>query len=201
MKAPAGVTCEFYIARSLKKRRKWAIGPFFVWEMGVGRHVPENLHRSIEASVQSLGYELVGIEYHPQGRRSLLRVYIDTPDGVSVDDCERASRQISSVLDVNDPIRGQYVLEVSSPGLDRPLFTAEHYRRFLGSRVKLRVSPPIDGRRNFTGVLARMRDDVVVVVQDDEEIEIPFQQIERARLIPEFLREELDSKATSKAED
>jgi len=150
----------------------------------VGRQAPEKLHRPIEAAVQSLGYELVGIEYHPRGRSSLLRVYIDAPDGVNVDDCERASRQISSALDVDDPIPGQYMLEVSSPGLDRPLFTAEHFQRFSGSRVKLRVSPPLDGRRNFSGVLVGMRDDAVVVVEDDEEVAVPLQNIEQARLVP-----------------
>ena len=152
----------------------------------MGRQAPENLRRPIEAAVHGLGYELVGIEYHPQGRRSLLRVYIDTPDGVDVDDCERASRQISGALDVDDPIRGQYVLEVSSPGLDRPLFTAEHFRLFSGNRVKLRVSPPLEGRRNFSGMLLGLRDNAVVVVQDDQEVEIPLHQIEQARLIPEF---------------
>jgi len=150
----------------------------------VGRQAPEKLRGPIEAAVQGLGYELVGIEYHPQGRRSLLRVYIDTPDGVNVDDCERASRQISSALDVDDPIPGQYMLEVSSPGLDRPLFTAEHFQRFSGNRVKLRVSPPLDGRRNFSGVLVGMRNDAVVVVQDDVEVEVPLQHIEQARLVP-----------------
>lgn len=159
---------------------------FLFGEMGVGWLAPENLRRPIEAAVHGLGYELVGIEYRAQGRRSLLRVYIDTPEGVSVDDCERVSRQISSVLDVDDPIPGQYVLEVSSPGLDRPLFTAEHFRRFSGNRVKLRISPPLDGRRNFSGVLVGMRDDAVVVVQDNEEVEIPLHHIERARIVPEF---------------
>lgn len=152
----------------------------------MGRQAPENLRRPIETAVQGLGYELVGIEYHSQGRRSLLRVYIDAPAGVTVDDCERASRQISSALDVDDPIRGQYMLEVSSPGLDRPLFTAEHFRRFSGSRVKVRVSPPLEGRRNFIGVLQGVRDDQVVVVQEDGEVAIPLHHIEQAKLVPEF---------------
>jgi len=152
----------------------------------VGRQAPENLRRPIEAAVHGLGYELVGVEYHPQGRRSLLRVYIDTPEGVNVDDCERASRQISSALDVDDPIHGNYVLEVSSPGLDRPLFTAEHFQRYAGNRVKLKVSPPLEGRRNFSGVLKGLRDNAVVVEQDDEEVEIPLHLIERAKLVPEF---------------
>jgi ribosome maturation factor RimP len=152
----------------------------------VGRQAPENLRRPIEAAVRGVGCELVGIEYHPQGRRSVLRVYIDTPEGVTVDDCERASRQISGALDVDDPIKGQYVLEVSSPGLDRPLFTEEHFRQFAGNRIKLRVSPPLDGRRNFSGVLMGVRDQAVVVVQDEQEVEIPLRQIEQARLVPDF---------------
>ena len=152
----------------------------------MGRQASENLRRPIAAAVQGLGFELVGIEYHPQGRRSLLRVYIDVPDGVSVDDCERASRQISSVLDVDDPIHSQYVLEVSSPGLDRPLFTPEHFQRFSGNRVKLRVNPPFDGRRNFFGVLMGLRDNAVVVVEDEQEIAIPLHHIEQARLVPEY---------------
>ncbi len=152
----------------------------------MGRRAPDNVQKPIEAAVAALGYELVGVEYLPQGRRSLLRVYIDTPDGVTLDDCERVSHQIGGVLEVDDPIRGQYILEVSSPGLDRPLFTAEHYRRFTGSRVKLRVSPPLDGRRHFSGVLRGLRDERVVVEQEDGEVEIPLHCIEQARLVPEL---------------
>lgn len=150
------------------------------------RQAPGSVQKPIEAAVRGLGYELVGVEYLPQGRRSLLRVYIDAAAGITADDCERVSHQISGVLDVDDPIRGQYVLEVSSPGLDRPLFTAEHFRRFTGSRVKLRLSPPLAGQRNFSGVLRSICDDVVVLAQEDGEVEIPLQHIEQARLVPEF---------------
>ena len=152
----------------------------------MGRQAPDNVQKPVEAAVRGLGYELVGVEYLPQGRRSLLRVYIDSPDGITVDDCERVSHQVSGVLDVDDPIRGQYVLEVSSPGLDRPLFTAEHFRRFAGSRVRLRISPPLEGRRNFSGVLRGLNDDLVVVIQEDGEVKIPLHQIEQARLVPEL---------------
>lgn len=152
----------------------------------MGRQAPDNVQRPIETAVQGLGYELVGVEYLPQGRRSLLRVYIDTPDGVTVEDCERVSHQVSGVLDVDDPIHGQYVLEVSSPGLDRPLFTAEHYRRFAGRRVRLRISPPLDGRRNFSGVLRGLRDNLVVIAQEEGEVEIPLRHVEQARLVPEL---------------
>jgi len=152
----------------------------------VRRQAPDKLQGPIEAAVRALGYELVGIEYLPQGQRSLLRVYIDTPDGVTVEDCERVSHQVSGVLDVEDPIHGHYVLEVSSPGLDRLLFTAEHYRRFAGSRIKLRVSPPLDGRRNFSGMLKGLHDDKVVLVHEEGEWEIPLDHVEQARLVPEL---------------
>lgn len=150
------------------------------------RQAPDKVQGPIEAAVRGLGYELVGVEYLPQGAHSLLRVYIDTPEGVTVDDCERVSHQVSGALDVEDPIHGQYVLEVSSPGLDRPLFTEEHYRRFAGSRIKMRLSPPLDGRRNFTGVLKGIRDGKVVLVHEDGEWELPLDHVEQARLIPEI---------------
>lgn len=150
------------------------------------QRAPENVHKPVAAAVGALGYELVGIEYLPQRRHSLLRVYIDTPDGVTLEDCERVSRQVSGVLDVEDPIHGHYVLEVSSPGVDRPLFTAEDFQRFSGERAKLRVSPPLDGQRNFVGVLRGVLDDRVVVEQESGEVRIPLHQIDKARLVPEL---------------
>jgi ribosome maturation factor RimP len=159
---------------------------FLFEESRLIRQAPDKVRRPVEAAVRGLGYELVGVEYLPQGRRSLLRVYIDSPEGVTVDDCERVSHQVSGVLDVDDPIHGQYVLEVSSPGLDRPLFTAEHFRRFAGNRVRLRISPPLEGRRNFTGLLKGMQDETVVLVHEDGEWEIPLNYVEQARLVPEL---------------
>ena len=147
----------------------------------------EKLLQPIAAAVRGLGYELVGVEHLPQGRHSLLRIYIDTDVGVTVDDCERVSRQVSGVLDVEDPIRGHYILEVSSPGLDRPLFTAEHFARFAGRQVKLRLALPLAGRRNFTGVLQGVKDDdVVVVIDGGEELRVALDSIDHARLVPEF---------------
>lgn len=147
----------------------------------------EKLLHPIAAAVRGLGYELVGVEHLPQGRHSVLRVYIDTAAGVTVEDCERVSRQVSGVLDVEDLVRGHYVLEVSSPGLDRPLFTAEHYERFVGCKVKLRLSLPIAGRRNFSGLLRGVQDDqVIVAVDDGEEMRFSLENIDQARLVPEF---------------
>lgn len=149
--------------------------------------ISDKLLRPIEAAVRGLGYELVGVEHIPQGRHSILRVYIDTDAGVTVDDCERVSRQVSGMLDVEDLVRGNYVLEVSSPGLDRPLFTAEHFARFTGNKVKLRLSLPLAGRRNFSGLLQGVHDDEVVVTVDEVgEMRFSLSNIEQARLVPEF---------------
>lgn len=138
----------------------------------------------LEPVVTALGYELVGIEQVTSGRRGLVRLYIDHPPGVTVDDCERVSRQVSAVLDVEDPIAGGYVLEVSSPGLDRPLYTAAHYARFAGRRARLQLRAPLEGtQRNFTGTLLGLDEDKVMVNVDGVEHRIPLAQIAKARLI------------------
>ncbi len=144
------------------------------------------LRELLEAAVSALGYELVGVELHSQSRHSLLRVYIDRAEGISVDDCERVSHQVSGVLDVEDPIRGSYTLEVSSPGLDRPLFTAEQFQRFAGHRVRIRLRIPLEGRRKFTGILRGMIDEDVLIDEDGQEWRLPAERIERARLVPEL---------------
>jgi ribosome maturation factor RimP len=141
----------------------------------------------LEPAVNALGYELLGIEYMPQGRHSLLRMYIDAEDGIGLEDCERVSHQVSGILDVEDVVHGQYTLEVSSPGLDRPLFTQDHFRKYLGQTVKLRLSSPLDGRRKFSGVISAVEDDdAVVVTVDNETVTIPWNLIEKANLVPEW---------------
>jgi ribosome maturation factor RimP len=151
----------------------------------VATQVKHSLNDLLAPVVSGLGYEFVGLEFMPQGGRSLLRIYIDSESGVNLDDCERVSHQVSGVLEVEDPIRGQYILEVSSPGADRPLFTREHYERFVGRRVKIRLVMAVNGQRNFTGVLQGLRGDNVVVMEDNKEIEIPFGQIDKGKLVPE----------------
>jgi len=146
----------------------------------------ERLQRLLEPVVKMLGYELVGIEYFPTGHHYILRVYIDKEAGVTLDDCEIVSHQVSALLDVEDPIRGQYTLEVSSPGLDRPLFTAEHFRRFSGKQVKLRLSTPLNGRRNYTGRLQGLDDGKVMLEVDGARVDLPLEDIEKARLVPEI---------------
>ncbi len=139
-------------------------------------------------ALEALGYELVGIEYLPQGRHALLRIYIDSERGITLEDCARASHQVSGVLDVEDPIQGSYSLEVSSPGLDRPLFRLEHFARFAGKPVRLRLRVPREGRRKFAGVIEGVQDGRILIRRDEEplRLELAPDEIERANLIPEI---------------
>ncbi|MCY3622119.1 MAG: ribosome maturation factor RimP [Gammaproteobacteria bacterium] len=135
-------------------------------------------------TVRALGCEIWGIEYRPRGRNSLLKLYIDSPEGIGIDDCERVSRQVSALLDVEDPIVHSYRLEVSSPGVDRVLFRREQYLANVGERVDVRLAFPFDGRRHLAGRLAGVDgDDIVVEVEEDQEVVLPFQQIQRTRLV------------------
>ena len=148
---------------------------------------PLHIGDMLEPGIRSLGYELVGVEFQTGGKGGgLLRVYIDSEDGISADDCQKVSYQVSGVLDVEDPIPGHYTLEISSPGLDRLLFRPEDFDRFAGQLVKLRLTYPIEGQRKFKGRLAGMRGENVVIKADDLEISLPFDQIEQARLVPEY---------------
>jgi ribosome maturation factor RimP len=144
------------------------------------------LQAIIEPAVTALGFELVGIEYLSQGRHSVLRIYIDHEDGIDVEDCAEVSRQVSAVLDVEDPIRGEYTLEVSSPGLDRPLFTAEHYERYSGSLADIRLRSPLDGRRKFKGRMHGIKDGEVVIEVDGVDYLLALDNIEKANLIHEW---------------
>ena len=143
------------------------------------------LRKLIEPAVTALGFELVGVEFHA-GKSGVLRVYIDHQDGISVDDCQAVSHQISGILDVEDPIRGHYSLEVSSPGLDRPLFQARDFDRFAGSEVSLRLLAPLNGQRKFKGILGGLRDGQVVVKMNDEELVVRLDEIDQARLVPDY---------------
>jgi ribosome maturation factor RimP len=145
---------------------------------------PEHLRRLLEPSVRQLGYELAVIEFRPGRGRSLLRLYIDSPNGVTVDDCAKVSRQVSAVLDVEDPIPGEYTLEVSSPGLDRPLARQQDFERYAGEKVKLKTAVPVNGRRSFTGRLLGIEAGQVVLDIDGVRIELPWDAIEQARLVP-----------------
>jgi ribosome maturation factor RimP len=157
----------------------------FLWlELGEAMKMPDRLTRLVEPVVADLGFELVGVEFDTHQR--ILRVYIDCERGVVVDDCSKVSHQLSGLLDVEDPIPGNYHLEISSPGMDRPLFTPEHFERFQGALARIQLTRPIDGRRRFKGRLLGMAGDKVLLADGDERFELPFDSIDRARLVPEF---------------
>lgn len=140
----------------------------------------------LQPVINGMGYELLGIDYGGRGRRVLLRVYIDQHEGIALSDCEKVSRRISALMDVENMISGHYDLEVSSPGLDRPLFKPEHYERFISHRVKIVMLSPQRGRRRFTGILQAFENDTIVVLVDNEVYELPFVDVASTRLVPEF---------------
>jgi ribosome maturation factor RimP len=133
-------------------------------------------------TVESLGYELWGIEYLAQGKHSLLRVYIDKEDGIGIEDCQAVSRQISALLDVEDPISGNYSLEISSPGIPRPLFQPWQYERYIGSEVQLKTFKPVDGKRKISGTVVLVSDKAVVLMINDQQCELLFSNIAKASL-------------------
>lgn len=132
--------------------------------------------------VEAMGYEFVGCKYIPQGAYTVLRVYIDKEGGVTLDDCGKVSAQLSAVLDVEEPITGRYTLEVSSPGSDRPLFTLEHFQRFVGHNAAIRLHTPMDGRRNFKGKIVSVDDNIITIDVDGEIFKLSFDTIELANL-------------------
>lgn len=140
----------------------------------------------IEPFVSGMGFTLWGVEYLPSGKFSTLRIFIDHEDGIHVDNCAEVSRQVSAVLDVEDPISGNYNLEVSSPGMDRPLFTMEQYAAYIGEWVEIRLRYAFEGRRNFKGVLVGIEDGDVVIKVDEEEFILPIESIDKGRIIPNF---------------
>ncbi|MDE2234146.1 MAG: ribosome maturation factor RimP [Gammaproteobacteria bacterium] len=142
----------------------------------------EKLLALLEPAVEALGYELVELEFH----NGLLRLYIDRPEGVTLDDCQKVSQQVGAVLDVEDPIPGAYTLEVSSPGLDRPLRKLLDFKQHEGQRVRIELLLPIDGRRRFSGMLRGLESDQVLIEVDGALCRLPFSQIGKARLMPEF---------------
>jgi len=150
---------------------------------GMSLDKSEQISAMLEPAVRALGFELWGVEHHSGSTPVLLRIYIDHPDGITVDDCSAVSDQVSAVLDVEEPIRGEYTLEVSSPGIDRPLFTPEQYRQYVGGEVKVRLAWSEHGRRNFRGRLLSVSDSGIEVEVDGAAYALPFGAIARARLL------------------
>ena len=144
----------------------------------------------LEPLVESLGYELVLLEFNAHKGSALVRLFIDAVGGVTLGDCEKVSREVEGKLDVEDPIPQNYRLEVSSPGLDRPLVKPAHFEKFAGQVAKVQLTAPQAGRRKFQGVLRGMRDaNVVLDTTDAGTVELALANIERARLVPDFEKE------------
>jgi ribosome maturation factor RimP len=144
------------------------------------------LYELIEPTVNSLGFDLVGVLWRDGRSRSLIRIYIDHDDGVTVDDCARVSHRVNGLLDVEDPMPGEYDLEVSSPGVDRPLFVERDFVRFAGADLKVTLRSPFAGRRQFTGTLGGYRDGVVLVDEHGLEHHFAISEIESAKLVPQW---------------
>ena len=136
-------------------------------------------------TIERLGYELSDLEANLGGKGGVVRIFIDHPDGISLDDCEKVSLAVSAMLDIEDPLPGKYNLEVSSPGLDRKLTKVEHFQRFEGETLKVTMRFPIEGRRRFRGTLVSSDDESIVVEVDGESHSLPLTMIDTARLVPD----------------
>ncbi len=140
----------------------------------------------LRMTVEGMGCEIWGVEFLSQGRHSKLRLYIDKADGVSIDDCEKVSRQVSDVLDVENMFTKGYTLEVSSPGMDRILFNAEQYESHVGETVDVRLNFPLEGKKRVVGLLAGVENAEAIVQADGEEYVLPLENVQRARIVPQF---------------
>jgi ribosome maturation factor RimP len=145
----------------------------------------DELQKVLEPAIDRLGYELTDLEVRLGGQGGLLRLTIDKPDGIDLDDCEKVSHAVSALLDVEDPVPGNYNLEVSSPGLDRKLTKVEHFQRFEGETLKVTMRFPIEGRRRFRGKLVSSNEENIVVEVDGESHSLPLTMLDTARLVPE----------------
>jgi len=142
------------------------------------------LNNLIKPAVEKMGYELTDIEIKTQDREQLVSIFIDNLTGINIEDCEIVSRQISLLLDVENPISGKYTLEVSSPGLDRKLTKFNHFKRFIGNELRIKLLRSMDGRRNFRGKLLAANKESIKVQVDDQLYKLPIDMIEIARLVP-----------------
>jgi ribosome maturation factor RimP len=144
----------------------------------------ERLIALIEPVLAQLGYELVELEYAAGRTSAVVRIFIDQPAGISVDDCERVSRDVAALLDVDDPIPTAYTLEVSSPGFDRVLRTPAHFERFVGERIFVELQAPRAGRKRYTGILKSVAAARIELEVDKQTVDVPFGEIAKARLAP-----------------
>ena len=146
----------------------------------------QRLTDMLSEPVAALGFELLGLEYVRAGRHSTLRLYIDSENGIDVNDCAEVSRQVSAVLDVEDPISTEYDLEVSSPGLARPLFKPAHYQAIIGQEVELALRMAVNNRRKLKGTLVSADDTMVRLEVNGQEFPVAYANIQKANLVPNF---------------
>jgi len=153
------------------------------------KSIAKRIENEIQSTVEREGVELLGVELVTEGGRKILRVYIDSEIGISLKDCERVSKAIDPILERTDIIEGRYFLEVSSPGIERPLFKKKDYDRFAGEKIKITTCSPIEGRKNFTGKIKLTKEDSVLIETNEGEFEISFDNINKAKLIPKEFEE------------
>ena len=144
--------------------------------------IQREIEQLIKPTLESMGYELWGCDYLAQGKHSLLRVYIDKADGIGIEDCEKTSRQVSAILDVEDPISGNYSLEVSSPGIPRPLFHSSQYQRYVGMEAQIKLFKPVNAMRKFVGTIVSVDEQTLVLSIDNKQQDFLFSNIVKANL-------------------
>ena len=160
---------------------KWALRPLFCFKQMKNQDLM--LFEMLQPVVSAMGYELWGVEHTGGGQGSLLRVYIDKQSGISLTDCERVSSQMAGILDTKNPIRGSYTLEVSSPGMDRPLFTLGHFNQFMGHEARIRLHGKLQGRKNIVGRIVAVGADTVTILENSETFNVPLVLIDKANLV------------------
>lgn len=149
-------------------------------------NVESHLVQLTQPSIEAMGFELIGVEYIRAGNNSIVRFYIDHADGIEVDHCAEVSRQISSILDVDDPIQSHYSLEVSSPGIERPLFTLEHYLNFIGEKVQVKLRMPMNGLFKLVGKIVAVESSLITFDVADKLITVSIDNIRQANIIVDF---------------
>ncbi len=140
----------------------------------------------LDSPISKMGYELSGCEYIAQGRNSILRLYVDKEGGINLDDCKEVMTFVNPLLDVEDLIQGKYNLEISSPGENRPLFSIEHFKRYIGREIQVKLAIPRDGRRNFKGELMNVNEKEVTISVDGKDISLELEMIDKANLVAKF---------------
>ena len=146
----------------------------------------DRLTEMLEPAVEALGFELLGVEFVRAGKNSILRLFIDHENGINVDNCADVSHQVSAVLDVEDPISTEYSLEVSSPGMDRPLFKEAHFEKVVGQMIEVRTRLPVDNRRKYKGTLLTLENGEITIEVDNQSYQLSLNNIEKANVVPQF---------------